>query len=299
MTVKLIVLATTCLFFSIQSSAKQDQAETAKEPPSSQILCSKTGEQVDIKQLAAELSHNEVIFLGEQHDNDAGHEFQFNVIQALVNQGLDVVISTEQFERDVQGVVDDYLAGRVSEEQFLASSRPWKNYAEHYRPIIEFAKKKRLPVLAANVPRELASKVSKGEAVNADQRVFLPRTTTAPENDYWQHFINKMKGHMGVDATDKLKSFYASQCVKDDAMAESITDFIAKNHHRAKTIVHLCGHFHSDFGLGTAARVVQRDPLLRIAVITMETIPESGKLDMESAGKRGHYVFWTVANKPK
>ncbi len=296
--VKTTVLAIVCVSCTTSLLAAQDLADVSSEPLSPQIMNAKSGKTVELDELVAYLKSSEIIFLGEQHDNDAGHEFQLKVIQSLVAQGADVAISMEQFERDVQGVIDDYLANRITEEQFLESSRPWKNYAKHYRAIIEFAKEKRLPVLAANIPRKLAAEIAQDNTIKANQQVFLPRTTTAPEDLYWQNFLATMKGHVGAEDSKKLKSFYKAQCMKDDAMAESITDYIAKNPHQPKTVVHLCGHFHSDYGLGTAFRVMQRNPLLRIAVVTMETIPDDGKLETEGVRDRGHYIFWTVKNPP-
>lgn len=277
-------------------AAAQDNAEAENTPVQPQIMDAATGDQVDLEILVENLIPHEVIFLGEQHDNDSGHQFQLDVIKSLFDHDADLVISTEQFERDVQGVLDDYLADRITEEEFLANSRPWKNYQEHYRAIIEFAKENSIPVLAANIPRRLAGDISMDRTIKLADQVFLPRSTTTPENSYWQNFQETMKDHGGAGGGKMLKNFYASQCAKDDAMAEAITDHLAKNQHRQKTIVHLCGHFHSDYGLGTAARVVQRLPLVRIAVVTMETIPENNKLEVKGVRSRGHYIFWTEAN---
>src|SRR5690349_22509367 len=47
---------------------------------------------------------------------------------------------SEMFERDVQPALDAYLAGRLSEKDFRAQSRPWGNYDTAYRPLIERAK---------------------------------------------------------------------------------------------------------------------------------------------------------------
>lgn len=291
-----ILLLTWILLLALPLNA-QDEKPSPKAQATPQLMESKTGTEIKVEQLVTELKHYEVILLGEQHDNDSGHEFQLDVIRGLVGQGLNVVVSMEQFERDVQGVMDDYLANRITEDQFLDASRPWKNYPEHYRPIVEFAKEKQLPIIAGNVPRRLAANIAEGKPTKDVDRVFLPRSTSAPENAYWQNFLETMQGHGGTGAADSMKKFYESQCLKDDAMAEAITDYIAKNPHQPKTIVHLCGHFHSDYGLGTAARVVHREPLVRIAVVTMESTPEDGKRKSEEVRPRGHYVFWTIQNK--
>ncbi len=67
--------------------------------------------------------------------------------------------------------------------------------------------------------------------------------------------------------------FYEAQCAKDEAMAESIVR--AYEAAGGGTILlHVNGAFHSNFGLGTAARVKRRAPKLRTAVIT--GIPSNG-----------------------
>jgi len=281
-------------------------SETAADPAgeiNTAITESATGQAVELSQFVDELIRHDVVFLGEQHTNQSGHDFQLQVIRALREKGAAVVISTEQFERDVQGALDDYLAGRISEDEFLKHSRPWKNYEPHYKPIVEFAKANSIPVLAANTPGPISSLVSKGDSVPLASRALLPRNTSAPEDEYWQYFVNSMKGHVGADGTDQLKKFYAAQCLKDDAMAETITDYLTRNRHQRKLVVHLCGHFHSDYGLGTVARVQQRMPLLKTCVVTMQEMPKDGiegiQTDKSRANQRAHFVFWTATGAEK
>ena len=130
------------------------------------------------------------------------------------------------FERDVQTVLLQYLNGLIDEDEFRAKSRPWPNYARDYRPVIEFAKERQLMVLAANAPRPLASKAAKEGlgAVLGDKD--LARTTTAPQDGYWESFQEMMKGHAGMFGEDGMERFYAAQCLKDDTMAESIVDHL-------------------------------------------------------------------------
>jgi len=263
------------------------------------IIDNKSGKTIDLKGMLQALAFCDVIFLGEIHDNDAGHKFQLDVIRELIEADYDLAITMEQFERDVQGAVDDYLADRITEDDFLAASRPWKNYALHYRPIIELAKQHKIPIIAANLPKSLASNLSADQPLQFHEQAFAARSTSAPHDRYWTNFVKAMKDHAGADSAEKMKSFYAAQCAKDDAMAEAITDFIATNRHRPPIVVHLCGHFHSDYGLGTAARVVQRNPMLRTAIVTMELIPTTGIPDLKLVRDRAHFTLWTVDNPPK
>lgn len=276
----------------------QDSDGGEPKPSNVRIENSRTGADLQLNELVDSLSQSDVIFLGEKHDNDSGHKFQLDVIKGLVKSGKSIAISTEQFERDAQGSLNDYLSGHLDEDEFLKTSSPWKNYHEHYRPIIEFAKENKIPVIAGNIPRRIASLVSQGKQPAVEDEAFMPRQLNSTPNAYWKKFKATMEGHMGADGESKMQLFFASQCLKDDAMAESITDWMAVNTHEAKIIVHLCGHFHSDYGLGTVERVLQRRPLTRFSVVTMESSKNAKeKQTLASLGARSHYTVWTVENK--
>ena len=294
---------TTCLLtlvaslFSALHCFAQNESTESSEQDDTRIQCNRTDKQIDIEQLVDAIEKSDVIFLGEQHDNDSGHLFQLHVIRTLAQRGHAVAVSMEQFERDTQGAINDYLAGRIDEKQFLATSRPWKNYPQHYRPIVEFAKQTSLPIIAGNIPRRIAGDVAQGKPVAFADRAYAPRNVATPKDVYWQKFKATMEGHMGTGSEDKMEKFYASQCLKDDAMAEAITDFLATNSHRRTIVVHLCGHFHSDYGLGTVARVVSRRPLTQCTVITMESSDsEKNKPKPTDLKNRAHFVYWTVKN---
>jgi uncharacterized iron-regulated protein len=260
-----------------------------------------TGSAVDVKTMAAELARRDVVFLGEDHDNTVGHRLQLEIIQSLYKLRPDLVISMEQFERDTQGVLNDFLKGRIDEKTFLKQSRPWKNYKKHYRPIVEFARENKLDVIAANVPRPIASLIAAGKEPSLADRAFCPRVTTAPKDRYRELFVEVMNSHGGTTKPESMELYYKSQCCKDDAMAESITDYLTRHPHRKPLIVHLCGKFHSDYGLGTALRVQTRKPLLQTGVVTMEPTEDCTKVKADEFKSRGHYLLVVPkeANKQK
>ena len=106
-----------------------------------------------------QLAQADVVFLGETHDDETTHPLELAVYEGLLQRKpKQVVLAMEMFERDVQQVLDDYLAGRMDEQQFLAQSRPWGNYQHCYRPLIELAKQTQGPVIASNFPRPLRGK---------------------------------------------------------------------------------------------------------------------------------------------
>ena len=122
------------------------------------LYLSKAGMALPAGTVAQEAAQSGIIFFGEEHTNALSHKREFELLTELYRLVPDrLVLSLEMFEKDVQASLDAYLAGRMTEMEFLKVSRPWPNYERDYRHLVEFAKKKGLPVLAANVPRRAAS----------------------------------------------------------------------------------------------------------------------------------------------
>ena len=259
-------------------------------PEASKIYHLKQGVPVDLAAVVEAVAKQDVVFLGEEHDNTAGHEFQMQMVEALHKKRPDLVLSLEMFERDVQGVLNDYLLGRLTEADFLERSRPWSNYQKHYRPLVEYARQHKLDVIAGNIPRHVARLVSQGNTPPLEDNRWMPRLTSSPRDAYWERFNETMKGHAGTVEAEEMDRYYRSQCLKDDTMAESIADYLAQHHHRQPLVVHLCGKFHSDFGQGTAWRLLSRKPLLSLSVVSMEVGDKPAEFDWKPFAQQGHYL---------
>jgi uncharacterized iron-regulated protein len=280
-----LTLAPTCCF---ADSPKNTAAET--KLPAHRFIHSRTGKEMTLAQVADELAARDVVYLGELHDNVAGHQVYAELAKLLADRRPDFVISMEMFERDVHGVVNDYLHGRIDEAAFLRHSRPWKDYARDYRPLVELARERKLDVIAGNLPRTVAGKVASKEG---SMSPFLPRATTAPLDRYWELFAETMKGHPGADGA--VERMYRAQCAKDDAMAEGIADYLATHPHRQPLVIHCTGSFHTDYGLGTAARLAQRAPLAQAAIVSMIAVPDVAKADVTNDRKKAHYLLIVTA----
>src|SRR5690606_11678254 len=120
--------------------------------------------------------------------------------EALVERtGGRVVLAMEMFERDVQPVLDDYLAGRIDEETFLKGSRPWGNYRTAYRRLVETAKREGLPVVASNAPRPLIRKIGGTraglDALAPEERALFPAEIHDNSESYWRRVDDATRGH--------------------------------------------------------------------------------------------------------
>lgn len=254
----------------------------AQSLPGGCLIYTAAGQPVTYQGLAQLINRYDVIVFGEYHDNALLHQLEFQLLQAAFGRQPKLAVSLEMFERDVQSRLDDYLAGRSPEEEFLSLVRPWPNYRTDYRPLVEFAKANSLPVIAANIPRALAARYARtGElaGLTVEESAYLPQVHLAPPGQYRERFMDYLKGERASAmpvGDDKLENYYKAQCLKDDTMAESIADF----HQRQPDykIIHYQGDFHSRYRLGVVEKLQLLDPALRIAVITPVYVKDFGNL---------------------
>jgi len=235
-----------------------------------------------LSQLADRLQHYDVVFYGESHGHPGVHLAEMQLLRALYERNPRWVVSFEQFERDVQGVVDDYLAGRIGETALIEKSRAWNNYAASYRPLLEFAKVHHLPVIAAEAPGWAVSCVGRSGPAILEQFSPLERSWVASDihagpgayRDQYMQFLGGSATHGGgkpgeaeaaARAERDAQNSFAAQVTRDDTMAESIERALER--HPGYKLLHLTGSFHAAKFLGTVERLKLRNPALKIAVI--------------------------------
>ncbi len=229
------------------------------------VIDARTMTVIDFEGLLSRCATADIVTLGENHDDPATHQIELAMLEGIYRHRGDVILSMEMFERDVQNLLDSYLAGEISEDEFLAESRPWGNYQTDYRPMIEFSRENGLPVIASNIPRPLASRVAMNGFNNAEFTVeetpFIAMTFEAPENAYWEAFSATMMmpgmAAMGI-TEDKIRTFYEAQVMKDETMAESISSASRKN--PESLVYHTAGAFHLADYLGTFSRIERNLP---------------------------------------
>ena len=99
------------------------------------------------EQIAADCKDVDVLCFGEEHDDSAGHYMEKEIFKALQQQyGSKLALSMEMFETDCQLVLNEYLAGFISEDRFMKEARAWSNYKD-YRSVVEIAKQNKLSVM--------------------------------------------------------------------------------------------------------------------------------------------------------
>jgi uncharacterized iron-regulated protein len=135
----------------------------------------------------------------------------------------------EMFETDNQLVLTEYMQGRIDETRFTKDLRLWNNYKD-YRPMIEYAKQNKIPVIAANPPRRYVNLVSRRgmkllDSLSKDAKKYLPPLPyDTLMGRYREKFFEIMKGSPGGGSPN----IYYSQSLWDAGMGYSIYRFLKK-----------------------------------------------------------------------
>ena len=234
------------------------------------IVDSRTGKTLSLQQMANELKKYDLIFFGEDHDNATLHKLERELVP-LLDTKRELILSLEMFERDVQSDLDAYIEGWLTEDEFLAKSRPWSNYKDDYRPLIEYAKQKKLTVIAANIPRSIAGKMARTgpdftDTLPEEDKKWLPNKISYPDDSYKKAFLETLENMHSPMMNNNPDWLYQAQCLKDETMAESIVNAL-KMKPKAR-VLHFNGDFHSRYFSGTVSRVQEILPKMKIAVIS-------------------------------
>ncbi|NER36437.1 MAG: ChaN family lipoprotein [Oscillatoria sp. SIO1A7] len=222
------------------------------------------GESLPTQRILEELAKADVVYLGEIHNSASDHAAQMEIIEDLHRRNPKIAIAMEMFQRPYQEAIDEYLSGELTESQLLEETEyetrwgfPW----EYYAPILRYAKKNQLPVLAANTPREITKKVARNglDSLTSQERQWIPpfqeiRTDNEGYRDLIREIYDQI--HQGHGGSGNFDRFFLAQVLWDETMAEAIASFIAEK--PDYQVVVLAGRGHIVYNYGIPSRVARR-----------------------------------------
>ncbi len=216
------------------------------------------------------ISDKRVVYVGESHTRNEDHLLQLRVIRALFAQNPKLAIGMEMFSHEAQPVLDRYVAGELSEQEFLKQSgyfSKWSFDYRLYREIINFARSHHLPIVALNQEKELVSKVFKegASALTAEELAKIPADRDLTIPGYRERITDVFAMHGQHSTPEQINGFFQAQAIWDETMAESVTTFL--NAHPENRMVVLAGQGHTDKATAIPPRVARRLPAIRQAVI--------------------------------
>lgn len=208
-------------------------------------------------QIETRIQKARVVLVGETHTNYAHHLNQLDVItKAHKKWGGVLSIGLEMVQQPYQQYLDDYIATRISEREMLKGTEwysRWRYDFRLYRPIFDYAKRHKIPLIALNIPQELTRKISRGgiQKLSTAERKLLPTTIDKSNQDYTkslkkifgQHSHGKVFNQKGFDR------FVEAQLAWDEGMAFAASKYLKKNPKKRMVILAGSGHLINRAGI--------------------------------------------------
>ena len=258
---------------------------------------------LSMDRLGAALATKRVVFIGETHDRNDHHLTQLEIIRRIHQLDPNLAIGVEYFQQPFQAQVDDYIAGRTTENEFLRTTEYFQGWGYDYRlyaPIFRFAREQHIPVRALNVPGALPSAIFKSgmaglasAKLTEQQRAYLPKEILPADDDYKNRLRQAFSAH-GPAKPGDFDHFVEAQLVWDEGMAESAAAYLNTTPRRRMVV--LAGSGHIAFGSGIPKRLERRTHASYAIVLSSSDEVEphmadylvlSKKVDLPPAGALG------------
>lgn len=230
-------------------SVMQTGPDAAAHPLSGRIWDARAEDWVSTAELERRLTRARYVLLGEVHDNAGHHRLRHDLLAAMVRDGRRPAIVMEQFDREHQPALERVQNGPAPTPELLKTAgridaQGW-NWS-YYEPIVRLALDHRLPIVAANLSRADAFRVSTGGAA----AVLGAAAVSALQLDQPLPDAARLKleqviddGHCGKAPRNILPGMVAAQRARDAIMAQTLQA------HTPAVLIAGNGHVRRDFGV--------------------------------------------------
>jgi uncharacterized iron-regulated protein len=242
-----------------------------------------------IEQIVPRLASKRVVYVGETHTRYEDHLAQLEIIRRMVDADPDLAIGMEYFQTPFQPYLDAYVARELDEAGLLRKTEyyeRWRFDWRLYRPILGFARRHGIPLVALNVPKELTGRVGQVgiEGLTDEERARLPSPIPAPDAAYRARLEQSFRHHPKSAQRD-FERFVQVQSVWDEGMAQRVAEYLSE--HPTRRMVVLAGSGHLVYGQGIPDRVRRRSGVEAAVVL-----PGVSADDLSS--ELADFVLWTA-----
>jgi uncharacterized iron-regulated protein len=235
-----------------------------EKPQPGQIVHVATGLAMSFDDMMEMVSGARLVYVGETHDNLRAHEVQLRIIRDLDRRFPGrIAIGMEMFRQPQQPVLDRWSRGELDELQFLEATQWQKTWGldfRYYKDILDFARERKMDVIALNPPSELQAEVRKSglDALPEALRSTLPEIA---DPGPYEHAVMKAiyGGHLPTEGA--FEAFFRVQLLWEESMAATVVDYLRSARGAGKIVVMLTGAGHVEYGFGVPRKVLRRLPL--------------------------------------
>lgn len=271
-------LAAISLMFAMLGCQLKDHSSVVAHPAwdewmAGQVLDAKTGLPVPMNRWLDGLASYDQIYLGEEHDNRFHIDAALTVLRSLLEHGRRPILAMEMFGWDGQPALDDYIDSKgTGRSEFLERAfwkQNWGGAFDGYESLVQFAKDRRLQLLAMNPPKPLIRQVVKHGLAQARQQAEwrqwgMHEETIVDDPAYRSRILSQIQACHGGGSVEEYLTMYEASMVRDEGMAKTLAAALIRIRAEADPlqgpVVSYTGRGHVQYRLPVPNRVARRVP---------------------------------------
>lgn len=279
----------------LASCAHIDYPYGAQHPLAGKIWDVANNRFVEPGEVIARATESKFVLLGEIHDNEEHHRIQSMILDAVVKSGRKPALVMEQFDVDQQKHLNGIMQGNGSRNDKLRELSKLMRQGWNwplYQRLVTSALQQKLPLVAANLPREAVREVARNgyEVLGTGEESRLALDTTwTPERDR-QLAQEIAAGHCGKVADHMVQIITKSQRVRDAIIADKM--LMA----RRSGVVGIVGRGHAREDLGVPLYLAARAPeegVLSVGMVEVYEPVDPNAYAYSSVGQHHDYLWFT------
>ena len=218
------------------------------------------------------------VLLGELHTSAADHAWQLRSLETLAQGPRPLLLALEMVPAPRQPILNRFANSQLEEKTFLAEvdwAGIWGHDPALYLPLLRWARKKGVPLLALNLEPEVVQRVRREglRAIPSAEREGIGFPAPAGEA-YRQRLRNAWRAHKAMGSgpagglpraeAEDLERFIESQLLRDRAMAERIVAVHRRDPGRLVVALMGLGHLEGEEGVPAQLRHLGLNRLLTL-----------------------------------
>ncbi len=190
------------------------------------VIETATGNVISFDKLIGDLSKVSIVYVGEIHTSAEDHKVQLEILEKLSQGGRCVELAMEMFPAEAQPILDRYIQGEMTEEDFLKEvgwETSWGFPYSLYRNLIDWQKERHMPVLGLNAPNEVVRKIGRNGlgSLTPDERSRVARDFHLDDAANRARISKEYTVHQKGAVKDS-QSFFEAQLAWEETMAQTL-----------------------------------------------------------------------------
>ena len=246
-----------------------------------------------------------LVYLGEVHDNPVHHQLQARAYQALLERGRKPALGFEMFTTDAGPALAGLLADPKADLSKIPevtgwTRRGWPDWSL-YAPLAGMAHRAGLPILATDLPRELAAKVALRGLGELPAPLAKELALGPPDPALRAAMLEEFyESHCRVIPKERLGGLYEAWRARNRMMALSLARALRAPGGKADGAVLITGAGHADRVTGIPPDLASLSPGTgQFALAFAEVRPEETRPEAYLPRPGVYDALWFTARHPR